>query len=75
MSKEEENLLTIFRQIKEDIAKLRETMETQTAVNYEIATQLPIIINQILNDYSTKIDEALKLFKWYAERSTGRKYT
>lgn len=71
---QEENLLTIFKKIQEEMTKTRETMELMTEVNYEIATQLPSIMYQVLNDYSTKINEALKLFKWYAEKQTGRTY-
>lgn len=74
MSKEE-NLITIFKKMETELTLLRETMETQTAVNYEIATQLPILFGQIMNDYYIQMNEALKLFKWYAEKSTGRKYT
>ena len=71
---QEENLITIFKKIQEEMTKTRETMELMTEINYEIATQLPSIMYQVLNDYSTKINEALKLFKWYAEKQTGRKY-
>lgn len=75
MAEEEENLITIFKTMETELIKIREIMETMNQVNYEIQTQLPMIIYQTLNDYSSKINEALKLFKWYAERSTGRKYT
>ena len=75
MVEDEENLLTIFKKIETELTKTREVLELQTEINYEITTQLPTIIYQIANDYSTKLNEALKLFQWYAERSTGRKYT
>jgi len=75
LAEKEENLITIFKTIETELTKIREIMETMNLVNYEIATQLPTIMYQILNDYSSKIDEALKLFQWYAEKQTGRKYT
>ena len=75
MVEEEENLLTIFKKILEELTKTRESMELMTEINYEIATKLPSILYQVLNDYSTKINEILKLFQWYAENQTRRKYT
>ena len=72
---EEENLITIFKQMKQEMKKLREIIDTQTMINYEIATQLPAIIEQMQITYNIRIDKAIKLFQWYAEKRTGRKYT
>jgi len=69
---EEENLLTIFKKILEELTKTRESIEMQTKINYEIATQLPLIMYQSINDLNSQLDKSLKLFKWFAEKSTGR---
>jgi len=75
LSEEEEDLLTIFKKILEELTKTRESIEMQTKINYEIATQLPLIMYQSINDLNSQLDKSLKLFKWFAEKSTGRTYT
>jgi len=61
--------------MEEEITKLRENMELLTSMTYEVIVELLPIITTIQYDYSNKLDEALKLFQWYAEKQTGREYT
>ena len=69
--KQEENLLTIFKKIETELTKLRETMELQTAITFEAIAILPPIISRLQDEQQ----EMKKLFQWYAENQTGRKYT
>jgi len=72
---QEENLMIMFKKMEEEITKLRENMELLTSMTYEVIVELLPIITTIQYDYSNKLDEALKLFQWYAEKQTGREYT
>lgn len=71
---EEENLLTIFKGITEELKRTREIMEIMTEINYEATTQIPIMFTYILDEQNRQHNELFKLFKWYAEKRTGRTY-
>lgn len=72
---EEENLLTISKQIATDIGKMRENMDN-LLIGLDATVDDLITLNaNILYEYYTQLLEMKKLFQWYAEKQTGRKYT
>jgi len=75
LAEKEENLLTIFKQMSTDISKIRENMDNlATKLDTTISDLITLNAN-ILYDYYVELQELKKLFQWYAEKQTGRKYT
>jgi len=71
----EENLITIFKQITEELKKTRESIEN-LVMKVDVTTDnLTTIVTYTLYDYYVELQELKKLFQWYAEKQTGRKYT
>lgn len=58
-----------------DISKIRENIDNlATKLDTTISDLITLNAN-ILYDYYLELQELKKLFQWYAEKQTGRKYT
>lgn len=74
MEPEEVNLLEIFKYVAAEMHDLRESIDKLTT-QLETFKNEPIMRSAaFLYDYVEEVRELRKLFKWYAERTTHRKY-
>jgi len=75
MVEEEENLLTILKRVDENTKNIAEALNTiNTTIGTSLNTSL-LVASDIAVNYYEELQEIKKILKWYAERSTGRKYT
>ncbi len=70
----EENLITIFKNIRDDIEKMRESTETTMYIINNTSEKMQQITLNTVYDMYTQLNEMRKVLQWYAENQTGKKY-
>jgi cell division protein ZapA (FtsZ GTPase activity inhibitor) len=72
---EEENLLTIAKDIRNDIKEMKTAVETMLIIVNDTSEKMLMVALNTVNDMYEHSNELRKVLQWYAEQQTGRKYT